>query len=161
MHLRRAVVLGALVLPGLLSLTAGGVLAIVTTGNWAVTISASDLIGGAGTDLQGSYESPADQVSVSISGSLGPSDTWRVDVRRSDTTWHDDVHLWLQRTGDGTGGSVAGGTSYLEVTATDAAFFTGSDDVSGIPVQLELTGMSIAVPPASYSTTVVFTIVDT
>ncbi|MFC2078159.1 hypothetical protein ACFLTM_05055 [Candidatus Bipolaricaulota bacterium] len=161
MHANKRVILLALVASAVASYPAGGVVGIIAGGDWSVTISTADLLGGAGTDLQGTYESPSNQVLLSVGGTTGPTDTWRVDVRRSDATWHEDVHLSILRTGDGAGGSVSGGLESLEILGTDTTFLSGSDDVTGIPCQLILTGISIQVPPGAYGTTVVFTVVDT
>ena len=131
---------------------------IAVTGDWSETINASDLISGAGSDLIDSYESAFNAVSLSISGTTG---TWRIDVKRVDSTWHGDFILYVKRTSDGTGGSVSGGTAYQEVSATSLSFFSGSDDVSGINVQLKLSGVSIQIPPDTYTTTIYHTVVAT
>ena len=57
----------------------------------------------------------------------GPGDTWRVDVSKSDTNWHANFHLFVQRTSNGSGNpnNISGGTTYQEVTGTDQSFFNG------------------------------------
>jgi hypothetical protein len=135
---------------------------IVVTGSWALTIDASNLTGGAGTDLIDTYESASNQVTVTISGTTGDSDNWRVDVKRTDSTWHNDFTLSVKRTGDGAGGgSISGGTAYQAVGTSDSAFFSGAGDRSDVPVQLELSGVSVQVAPNTYSTSVTYTVVDT
>lgn len=135
---------------------------IALTGTWALSIDASDLTGGPGTDLIDTYESTADQITVTISNTAGADDNWRVDIRRTDTTWHGDFGLHVKRTGDGTGGgSISGGTAYQEVTTSDGAFFSGAGDRTDVPIQLKLTGVSVQVAPDTYSTTVTYTVVDT
>ncbi len=131
---------------------------ISVTGSWSETIDENDLLAGAGTDLKNSYESPDNQVSITISNTTG---SWRVDIKRVDTNWHADLSLSVRRTGSGAGGSVSGGDTYTEVTGTDQPFFTGSNGVSGITAQIKLSGMSIQVSPDSYSATVYYTVVDT
>lgn len=137
------------------------VISITVTGSWSETIDASDLQAGAGSDLNSTYESGSSQVSIDISGTAGGGDDWRVDVKKVDTIWHGNLTLWVKRTSAGTGGSVSGGTFYQPVGGTDSSFFNGSDDVSGIEVQLQLTGVSVSVPPNTYTTTVTYTVVDT
>ena len=131
---------------------------ISVIGSWSATIDENDLLAGAGTDLKNSYESPDNQVSITISDTTGG---WRVDIKRVDANWHADLSLSVRRTGSGTGGSVSGGDTYTEVTGTDQPFFTGSDSVSGITAQIKLSGISIQVLPDNYSTTVYYTVVDT
>lgn len=131
---------------------------ISVIGSWSETIDENDLLAGAGTDLKNSYESPNNQVSITISGTTG---SWRVDIKRVDANWHADLSLSVRRTGSGVGGSVSGGDTYTEITGTDQPFFTGSDGVSGITAQFKLSGISIQVMPDNYSTTVYYTVVDT
>lgn len=135
-------------------------ISISGTGAWTQTIGANDLTGGAGTNLNSSYESAADAYSITISGTTGPSDTWRVDVKKVDGTWNPNLLLSVKRTSSGSGGSVSGGQAYQQLGNTYAAFFSGSDDVSGISVQLKLTGVSITIPPGTYTNTVYYTVVD-
>jgi hypothetical protein len=136
-------------------------LTIVSSGDWSLPIGASDLVGGAGTDLPGSFESASDLISIDIAGTTGAGDNWRVDVKKTDGTWNANLHLNTYRTGAGSGpGSVSGGTSYQEITGTDASFFSGDGDRSGITVRLKLSGVSVHVPPATYGATVTITVVD-
>lgn len=134
---------------------------IGATGGWTgLTIGSSDLTGGAGTDLQNSYESTSNATMINITGTVGSDDAWQVQVRKSDT-WPSEVSLQLKRTGDGSGGgTVSGGNSYIVVGTSDADFFNGTGDRTAIPVQYKISGMSISVPPDNYSTSVTFTVVD-
>lgn len=135
---------------------------LTASGTWSPTTGASDLAAGAGSNLIGSYQSNPDQVTLSVFATSGNTDNWRVDVRRSDTNWHGNLVLSIMRTGDGIGGgSIAGGFAYQSVGAADSAFFSGAGDRSAIPIQLEISGVSVQIPPSTYSTTVIFTVVDT
>lgn len=128
---------------------------IDVTGSWSVTIDASDLQSGAGSDLNPSYESASNAVTIDING--GKKDTWRVDVKRVDTKWHGNFHLYVRRTSNG---GLSGGTSYKEVTDTDQGFFSG-DFRKTVDIQLKLGGVSVQIPPATYITTVYYTVVQT
>lgn len=151
-----------LVILGAYGAGAGASIDIVGSGTWSPTIGASDLTAGAGSDLTGSYQSNSDQLLLGISNTLGNGDNWRVDVRRSDTNWHANFVLSVKRTGDGTGGgSITGGGTYQSVGASDAPFFSGAGDRSDIPIQLQISGVSIQISPATYSTSIIFTVVDT
>ncbi|MGB2697987.1 MAG: hypothetical protein WBD28_09055 [Candidatus Zixiibacteriota bacterium] len=134
---------------------------ISAVGGWGETIDASDLVSGAGSDLIDTYESTTDATVIDISNCVDKFDAYRVDVRRVDGTWHADFTLYVRRTTVGIGpGSIKGGTAYFEITVTDSEFFTGKGDRINIDVQYQLTGMSVSVSPNTYSTTVVFTVVD-
>jgi hypothetical protein len=132
---------------------------ITVTGSWFLTIDASDLQAGAGSDLIDTYESASNQVTIDISSVGG--NNWRVDVKKVDTNWHSSFHLYVKRTSNGTGsggGSISGGTSYQEVTDTDQSFFSGNRNRYGINVQLKLSGVSVQIPPDTYITTVYYTV---
>jgi len=140
--------------------TAHAGISIKVTGNWSETIDKNDLLSGAGSDLQSTYTSVSGQISIDISGRIGVSDAWRIDIRKVDNNWSNNLHPYVMRTSDGNGGSVSGGTSYQEVTDINTPFFSGSGKVRGIKVQLRLTGASIQIPPSSYSTMLYYTVVD-
>ena len=133
---------------------------ITLTGSWFETIDKNDLLYGAGSDLQGTYTSVSGQVSIDVSGTSGSSDEWRIDIKKIDSSWSNQLHPYVMRTSAGTGGSVSGGESYQEVTDINASFFSGSGDVTGIKAQLRMTGASVQINPASYSTVLYYTIVD-
>ena len=129
---------------------------ITASGQWTETIDSSDLESGAGSDLPGTYESDADATTLDVTY----SQPWRVSVHRADVTWSPGFTLYARRTSSGTGsGSISGGLSYIEVTTLGTELFTGSDDRTGIDVQYSLTGMSIGISPATYRTTVTYTVV--
>lgn len=135
---------------------------ITVTGDWLPTSTAGDLVAGAGSNLPSSSESDVAQVALTVSNTTGNTDNWRIDARRSDTKWPAGLALLVRRTGDGVGGgSVSGGISYLEVTGSDSAFFSGAGDRVGIDLQLKLSGTSISISPDTYSTLIVYTVVDT
>ena len=146
----------------LLFFTKAEAIDISAVGSWSDTIDASDLQAGAGSNLIDTYESVAGATVLTISNTTGNTDNWRVDVRRTDTAWHSNLHLYVKRTSDGSGsGSISGGLSYIEITTIDSQIFSGAGDRSGINLEYKLTGMSVSVPPNAYSTTVTYTVVDT
>jgi hypothetical protein len=145
----------------LLSPTGWG-LGIGSTGDWYLTIGSADLVSGPGSNLPSYFESASNLISIDITGAIDDNDNWRVDVKKTDGTWNIALHLNAYRTNDGSGtGSISGGTSYQEITSTDSQFFNGRGDRSDITVRLKMSGISVTLPPATYSTTVTFTVVDT
>ncbi len=97
-------------------------------------------------------------MSIDITATSG---NWGLDVKKIDTNWHSNLHLHVKRTSDGTGsGTISGGDSYQEVTDIDQSFFSGNSDRSNVNVQLKLTGVSIQVPPDTYTTTIYYTVFD-
>ncbi len=138
------------------------------SGSWSLTITSADLTAGAGSDFTSSYESNTDQISVDIdkvvSGNFWDwflSYNWRVDVNKQDVNWHSDMELYVRRTSGGFGfGSISGGTSYQQITSSDRTFFSGNGRRYWIPLQLQLQGMSVEVPPGNYSTVVYYTVTE-
>ena len=131
---------------------------LTLTGSWAETIDASDLVAGAGSDLIGTYESAANQVIISIDTVVNK---WEVYVKKIDSNWHANFQLSVRRTSSGTGsGSISLGTSYQQVTDIDELFFKGRRDRANINVQLQLTGVSVQIPPDTYTTTVYYTVTE-
>ena len=136
-------------------------ISLTATGNWSEMIDANDLVLGPGSDLIATYESSGNAVSLSVSGTSGDGDTWRLDIRKVDTNWHGDLTLSVRRTSDGTPhGHISGGTDYQNVDGLYRTFFSGDADISLIPVQFRVEGVSIDIPPGNYPTTVYFMVVD-
>lgn len=130
---------------------------IKVTGSWNEAIDSTDLQGGAGTDLISTYESISNVCDIDITG--GAKKDWRVDVNKTDTLWHANLHLYVRRTSDGTGGgTIAGGATYQEITDINQTFFTGYDNLRDITIQYQLTGVSVQILPNAYTTTVNYTI---
>jgi alpha-ketoglutarate-dependent taurine dioxygenase len=134
------------------------------TGSWSETVDQADLASGAGSSLKSEYESTSSAFQVQVLGfgsDAKKPDSWRVDVRRSDTMWDSRLVLQVKRTSEGSGtGAVSGGAAYQTVTGTDQTFIQGSNDRANIRVQARVTGVSLSVPPSAYQTFIVLTVVD-
>lgn len=135
-------------------------ISIAVTGSWYETVNKNDLLFGAGSDLQSTYTSVSGQVLIDISDTTGSTDAWRVDIWKIDDNWDNRLYPWVRRTSDGTGGSVNGGGSFQEITDISTSFFSGAGNVTGINVQLRLTGASVQISPSSYTTVIYYTVVD-
>lgn len=139
------------------SLTVGG-------SNWTVSIPS---ITEAGSNYAGSYESAANQIllAASVPLLLGSA---KVSVHYiANPTWNSSLGLNIKRTGNGTTVcllcTITGGTTYQALTITDVELFRiaavlALASYSNIPIQLQLTGVSVTVPAAAYGSRVVFTI---
>jgi hypothetical protein len=128
-------------------------------GQWSLTIGLGNLQGGAGSDLTSTYQSPSGQVTMDVAP--GGKKPWSISVARVDSSWNMNFVLSIMRTGSGSGsGTVSGGTAYLTITTTNQTFVTGTGSLTGIPLQEQLGGVSVSIPPASYSTTIQFTATD-
>ncbi|UKB83601.1 hypothetical protein LF887_21745 [Chryseobacterium sp. MEBOG06] len=147
---------------------------------WAVSVPA---ITEAGDNYTGTYQSASNVIILSgnLPGSflnLLSSGAARVSTHYNATTWNSNLHLYAKRAGGSTTingicvlctATINGGTTYTEIPlATAASFFTinftgvlglgNSVNFSAISVQLQIAGVSVTVPAASYSAQIVFTI---
>lgn len=129
-------------------------------GGWTdLTIGSADLVGGAGTDLIDTYTSDSNASRLDVRRARN-YDFWRVDVSREDINWHENLYLYARRTGNGHGhGQVYGGSSYIELNNIDRELFHGRGRLNNIPIQYQLSGVSLQVPPDTYGTTIIFTVV--
>jgi len=150
-----------LVLP-VLRLPAAQPLEITLTNNWTTpSFGITNLAGGAGTDFSATpWESAANAVELEVKFSNPP---WTVSVRKVDSAWNAVLHLSVRRTGPGTGGgTLSGGTTYQEITGTDTAFFSATGgDKKNIPLQFQISGVTVTLGAATFSTTVYYTVTDT
>ena len=120
---------------------------LASVGSYGETINAADLVGGAGSDLNSTYQSTTDAVTLTVSNSFGGN--WAIDVRKSDTTWNGNFVLKVKKTT---------GTAITRLVGnTDVEFFQGSGDGS-FNVEVILEGVSIAVAPDNYSATIICTV---
>lgn len=136
----------------------------VTGSNWTVPIPS---ITGAGSNYTGTYDSAINQVAlkVDIPILLGSG---KVSVHYTpDPTWNSNLILSAKRTGNGSTLCVVctmtGGTTYQTVTLTDIELFRLSAlaaviSYSNIPIQLQLSGVSVTIPAATYNSKIIFTI---
>ncbi len=131
-------------------------------GGWFETIDYWDLLARAGSNLESEYESESDTESIDISGTTGSDDNWRVDVKKIDSNWDNNLVLSVERMSNGTGqGSIYGGAAYLQLTDTYQTFFSGSGDRSGIYIQCKISGLSVGnIYLDNYFTTIYYTVVD-
>jgi hypothetical protein len=129
---------------------------IASSGDWTQTITAADLTGGAGTDLNSQYDSPVGIATINISNVSG---TWHVSARRDTGTWPAGLHLWVRRTSDGSGtGSISGGAAFVEISALDTDVFSGTETRDNVALQFRVTGMSKNVTPDTYVSSVIYTV---
>ncbi|WP_353151409.1 hypothetical protein [Chryseobacterium sp.] len=154
---------------------------VTVSGNWAASVPA---ITEAGNNYTGTYDNTS-STAITMSGTLPgsflnllSSSGAKITMHYTTTAWNNSLVLSAKRTG-GTAtingiclactATINGGTTYTAIPqATDVTFvtitFTGllglgnSVNFSGINLQLQLSGVSVTVPAASYNARVVFTV---
>ncbi len=133
---------------------------LTLTGSWSLTIGLTDMQGAAGSDLNSTYESAAQQVSIEIDGG-SYNKNWHVTVGR--TSWSSNIILSVRRQADT---RVSGGLSYIEVPdAGSVQFFlsNGRKKVQNPPIygQFQLSNVSVSeVEETTYTTTVTYTLLE-
>lgn len=132
---------------------------LTVTGNWAKNIAASD-ISEAGNDYPASYASNTNQTLLTINPKNW-NKTIIVYIKRNDIAWNTNLNLKVKRTSNGTNGNanIGGGTDYQLITNFDANFFTCNGYHTFIPLQYEITGISVLLPVQSYSTEIMYTVI--
>lgn len=139
----------------------------VTGSNWNPVISSASVTE-AGLDYtsDASVQSSSSQSTISLApggGFLGYYfGAWRVDVRKVNTNWDNRLKIYARRTSNGSGffGGIQNGTSYQEIQNVDQSFFDGSGYRNNITIQYSISGFSVLIPVDTYSTTVMYTLID-
>lgn len=124
----------------------------------------------AGNDYSGTYESPSNQVLISVAVPilLGSG---KVSVRyEPDPLWHSSLIIETRKTGNGSGLCLlcsitpSGVSTYQVVTTQDTEVFRvfaallDLANASDIPIQFRLSGVSVTLPVDEYRARIVFTI---
>jgi hypothetical protein len=131
---------------------------IYLTGSWTLQLDETYLRAGAGTDFQDPIPSAANQILCDIQpGSYGR--TWVVYVRKQDSFWDSSLKLDIKRQSYP---NISGGLNYFEISDTNQEFFysTQRKKCSGIQFQFQLRGASVSLTPNTYTTTIVYTLID-
>lgn len=115
--------------------------------------------GGKNQGLESSLLSPADAVSLSIHGA---GQRWKLVARVMDQEMIPrGIQLWVRRTDDGMGpGDITGGLFLAQLGAHDKTIFRGVGDISNIPLQFRLTGITPKTPEFSFNPEILFKVVD-
>lgn len=126
------------------------------SGNWMENVTAAHLVSGAGSDLTHEFESASGSTTLAIFN-LPAGGAWRLFARKADSSWSDDLLIYVRRASGGSG-TISGGESYIQITNADTEIFSGTGDQSSIAIQTKLSGMSKTISPNTYNTAVIFTL---
>jgi hypothetical protein len=122
------------------------------------TFSATDLnVTEAGNDFTSTITSTSGSL-ITITNSS--SKYWHITVDRVDVNWNSNLNIWVRRSGNGTGGSYTptGGTTFQEVTTIETTFFNGRGNKNNIPIEYQISNISMLIPAGNYSTTIYYTV---
>lgn len=136
---------------------------IVVVGSWTKNINAST-ISDAGNDYPSAFTSAANQTQISI-GIKNRNKPVYIYVHKNDAAWNSNLILKVRRTSNGTNNNtiVLGGSSFQTITNTGTIspyLFSCEGYDTTVPLQYEITGLSVLLPVQTYSTMVVYTITN-
>lgn len=143
-----------------------GVAQTMTVGgsNWSV---APPAITEAGKNYAGTYESPDNQVLLTLTGPLLLGNMHVSAHYEANPLWNSNLKLSIRRTNNGTGlcllCGLSGNENYIQLSTNDISLFNFTTaalltTVSNVAMKLKLSGVSVALPAATYGCKVVFTI---
>ncbi len=136
---------------------------VTPAAGWSIgAFGAAQIAGGLpGNDFTSPQTTAATFVDIDLT-QLTRNVNWRVWVRKADTTWNANLHLWIVRTADGSdnggGGSIGGGATFQEITNVETVFYYGVQGTTrrrtNVKAQLRLDGPVAAAGARAFSTTV-------
>ena len=135
-------------------------------GNWNKELLTSEITL-AGNDYNLSYLSKPNQSEITIkshpkSKYFNLYGHFKVFVHKEDNEWHPNLNLQLKRTSNGTNGNynISSGTEFQIITNNSTFFFGSVGKQDKIPIQYNIKGISVLLPVKTYSTQIVFTVLD-
>lgn len=130
-----------------------------TMGQWNPAVYG--MISEAGLDYPLSIVSSANQTLIDVQTDPLGSANWRVQISRQDINWHGNLQLYMRCTGEGIGtGSINGINNYILLNTQPSDFLSGTESCNSIPIQYQITGLSVLLPVQTYSTNIVFTFIE-
>ena len=122
----------------------------------------------AGMDFQEEMEFAKDEIILSVT--IFPQNLdnviyhpWQIQISKNDLEWHEGLDLFIRRTGDGKSdynNKPQNGFYYQKIDSNSTFLFSGQGWINTIPFQLKLSGISVTLPAKSYTTEIIFTLID-
>jgi hypothetical protein len=129
-------------------------------GTWELALDAGFLSGGPGSGLNATQTSGRQAIAVSIINTGGRS--WSLSAYRAIAGWPRELALSCRRTGDGLGAlAPRGGAAFVAVTDGPQTLFTGTGDVLGMPLQLQLSGVTLQLGPCAHDLSITLQVEET
>ncbi len=137
---------------------------LTVTGNWNLSINSS-YISDAGVNLATTVLSPTNVTIIDVD--VQPRNSYnrqyksqRVLVQKVDNVWNVGLTLWCKRTITVTNPNITLGTNFQQITNNSLLFFNTVGEQFNIPIQYQLSGLSLLIPANNYSTTILYTLLD-
>ncbi len=139
---------------------------IKVKGKWHKKFSVSN-IKDAGSDYKEYYLSRKDQSKLSVSSENSEKQEdlyaeFKIYVSKDDDEWHKNIIIQVRRTSNGRNRNfnIFSGTEFQTVTDNPTYFFNTIGKQKNVPIQYKIIGLSVLLPAKTYSTEIVFTVLD-
>ena len=163
---------------------------LITTSSWHPTVPVSAISeAGLDYGSTYIIESVANQTSIDMSIG-GQNNLYQLSIQKEDANWNNNLVLSVKRTshlnvsggngngnsnaggngngnaggnGNGNGNSsisISGGLTYQIITNSPTSLVQATGDFTSLLLQYKLSGLSVLIPVDTYSTTIVYTLID-
>jgi len=135
---------------------------VTVQGNWRKTLNATEITK-AGLDYPASYVSNKKKTKMTINPVPNSKYNkkfmpFKVFVHKEDIVWHSNLVLEVKVSSTVHGNST--GTIYQAIGNNDTYFFETVGRRKNIPFQYKISGLSVTLPVANYSTEIVYTVLS-
>jgi len=132
-------------------------------GNWTKKLKSSDITS-AGGDYAQFYLSGTKQTKISISPGHKSHHNdkhmpFKVFVSREDMEWHSDLVIEAKLTSTEKHGN-SSGTNFQVITNNSSLFFNTVGSEKELRVQYKISGLSVTIPAETYSTEIIYTVLN-
>ncbi len=115
----------------------------------------------AGDGYPNNYKTKKVKAKMSVTfnnASKNQNQKWQILISKQDTFWDDELQIWLK--GKKKKGVDSGANQFKQIKNYDIDFLGGKGKVSNVQLEFEIRNISITIPAESYSTELVFTIIE-
>jgi len=120
-------------------------------GDWQLTVTVADF--NIRTGFTDSFLGADGDIKLRVDGKKKP---WDVTHYRVDSNWPSELILSVKRTT--TNKALSGGTSFTPIVFNETDFYSGKKMKRNVNFQYTLEGVSSAIPPGIYTTTVFYNV---
>ncbi len=136
----------------------GQYISITPVGNSNIDITN---INEAGKGYPNNYTTGKKKAKMSVSfnnASKNQNQKWQVLISKDDSFWDDELQIWIK--GKKINGVTSGFNQFKQVKNYDIDFLGGKGKVNDIQIEFEIRNISVTIPAESYSTELVFTVIE-
>jgi hypothetical protein len=140
--------------------------ALVLKGSWNIMVD-PEFIKNAGLNYDPNLklESTPNQTVLSVENNISKvyNGSWHIDVQKINNNWPSQLTLEIRRSNSGKSNNfdnLIGGSIYQNLGNSPQFFFQGKGIVTDINLQYNLKGLSVLIPVDTYTTQILFTLIE-